>query len=399
MAVQARAFWVREPGVGEIRPAPVPEPGPGRGAGAHPAHRHQPRHRDARVPRRRAGRPARGDAGAVPGGRLARAGEVRLPQRRGRRGRARRTCSGRTVFCLYPHQTRLRRAGRRRGRRAATTCRRPRAVLAGTVETAVNALWDAAPLVGDRVAVVGAGMVGLLRRPAAGRHPRGGGDARGRRRRPRADVAEALGAAFALPDDAPRRPRPGRARERDLGRAAAGARRCSAPEGTVIDLSWYGDTEVTLRLGRGVPLEPARGAGQPGRHGVAGPARRGAAPPTGWRWRCELLRDPAFDALLTGSSPFEELPDVMARLADGTLPALCHTHHLPARSRRVQRDRPRPHDDRPQPARRGVRAGPAAARRDLRRRRHVPRRRRSTPTASSSTSAGRPTELAAWSAS
>src|SRR2546429_298830 len=35
-----------------------------------------------------------------------------------------------------------------------------RAVLAGTVETAVNALWDAAPLVGDRITVVGAGMVG-----------------------------------------------------------------------------------------------------------------------------------------------------------------------------------------------------------------------------------------------
>ena len=35
-----------------------------------------------------------------------------------------------------------------------------RAVLTGTVETAVNVLWDAAPLVGDRVAVVGAGMVG-----------------------------------------------------------------------------------------------------------------------------------------------------------------------------------------------------------------------------------------------
>ena len=35
-----------------------------------------------------------------------------------------------------------------------------RAVLAGTLETAVNALWDAQPLVGDRVAVVGAGMVG-----------------------------------------------------------------------------------------------------------------------------------------------------------------------------------------------------------------------------------------------
>ena len=35
-----------------------------------------------------------------------------------------------------------------------------RAVLAGIVETAVNALWDAPPLLGDRVAVVGAGVLG-----------------------------------------------------------------------------------------------------------------------------------------------------------------------------------------------------------------------------------------------
>ena len=39
----------------------------------------------------------------------------------------------------------------------------------------------------------------------------------------------------------------------------------------------------------------------------------------------DLLRDPAFDALVTGQSPFGELPDVMAQLASGTLPALCHT--------------------------------------------------------------------------
>ena len=66
---------------------------------------------------------------------------------------------GRTVFCLYPHQTAyVVPAG------AVTVVPdgvpAARAVLAGTVETAVNALWDAAPLVGDRVAVVGAGMVG-----------------------------------------------------------------------------------------------------------------------------------------------------------------------------------------------------------------------------------------------
>ena len=39
----------------------------------------------------------------------------------------------------------------------------------------------------------------------------------------------------------------------------------------------------------------------------------------------ELLRDPAFEVLLTGSSPFAELPDALPQLADGSLPALCHT--------------------------------------------------------------------------
>ena len=39
----------------------------------------------------------------------------------------------------------------------------------------------------------------------------------------------------------------------------------------------------------------------------------------------DLLRDPAFDAVVTGESRFEELPGVMASLAAGSLPALCHT--------------------------------------------------------------------------
>jgi hypothetical protein len=39
----------------------------------------------------------------------------------------------------------------------------------------------------------------------------------------------------------------------------------------------------------------------------------------------DLLRDPAFDALISGASRFDELPEVMPRLADGRLPALCHT--------------------------------------------------------------------------
>src|SRR4051812_31648250 len=66
---------------------------------------------------------------------------------------------GRTGFCLYPHQPAY--VGPARAWTVVPDDVPPaRAVLAGRAETAVNALWDAAPLLGDRVAVVGAGMVG-----------------------------------------------------------------------------------------------------------------------------------------------------------------------------------------------------------------------------------------------
>ena len=146
-----------------------------------------------------------------------------------------------------------------------------RAVLAGTVETAVNALWDAAPLLGDRVAVVGAGMVGccvarLLSRFPAMRVTLVDVDAG------RADVAAALGVDFALPADA--------ADGLDLvvhtSATSAGLQRSLdllAPEGTVIDLSWYGDSEVRLSLGGAFHSRSPRHPRQPGRHPGAGPRR------------------------------------------------------------------------------------------------------------------------------
>ena len=89
-----------------------------------------------------------------------------------------------------------------------------RAVLAGTVETAVNALWDAAPLVGDRVTVVGAGMVGCCVARLLARFP--GVEVTLVDVDPtRADVAAALGVDFAAPGRRRRRPRPRRARQRD----------------------------------------------------------------------------------------------------------------------------------------------------------------------------------------
>jgi threonine dehydrogenase-like Zn-dependent dehydrogenase len=197
-----------------------------------------------------------------------------------------------------------------------------RAVLAGTVETAINALWDAAPLVGDRVAVVGAGMVGCCVARLLARFPAVAVtlvdvDAS------RSAVAAALGAGFARPEDA--------AGECDLvvhtSGTSAGLQRSLellAPEGTVIDLSWYGDDEVSLSLGGAFHERRLQiRASQVGTVSPARSARRTTA--ARLALALELLRDEAFDALVTGESRFDELPDVMARLAAGSLPALCHT--------------------------------------------------------------------------
>jgi threonine dehydrogenase-like Zn-dependent dehydrogenase len=229
--------------------------------------------------------------------------------------------SGRTVFCLYPHQTAYVVPV------SAVTVvpdgvPPSRAVLAGTVETAVNALWDAAPLLGDRVTVVGAGMVGCCVARLLSRFPAAqvtlvdvDGD--------RAGVAAALGVDFALPGEA--------ADGRDLvvhASATSAGLQCSldllAPEGTVIDLSWYGDTEVRLSLGGA--FHSARLGIRASQVGTLSPARSGRrAVADRMALALELLRDPAFDALVTGESAFCDLPDVMARLAAGSLPALCHT--------------------------------------------------------------------------
>jgi threonine dehydrogenase-like Zn-dependent dehydrogenase len=228
---------------------------------------------------------------------------------------------GRTVFCLYPHQTAY-------VVPAAAVTVVPegvppaRAVLAGTVETAVNALWDAAPLLGDRITVVGAGMVGcciarLLSRFPAVQVTLVDIDAG------RADVAAAIGVDFALPA--------GAADGRDLvvhaSATSAGLQQSLdllAPEGTVIDLSWYGDSEVRLSLGGS--FHSGRLGIRASQVGTLSPARSGRRTTADrLALALELLRDPAFDALVTGQSRFDELPDVMSRLAAGSLPGLCHT--------------------------------------------------------------------------
>ncbi|HSE55413.1 MAG TPA: zinc-binding alcohol dehydrogenase [Nocardioidaceae bacterium] len=320
MRGEAFAFWVREPGVGEIRPVRLPEPGPG----------------DVTVRTVRSGI-SRGTEtlvfrGGVPKSQYA---TMRAPFQEGdfpgpvkygylsvgvvEHGPP--DLRGRTVFCLYPHQTSY-------VVPAAAVVPVPddvppeRAVLAGTVETAVNALWDAPPLVGDRVTVVGAGMVGCCVARLLTRFP--GVDVTVVDTDPaKADVVTGLGAHFASPADA--------SSGRDLvvhTSATSSGLQVSldllAPEGVVLDLSWYGDTEVHLSLGGA--FHSQRLGIRASQVGTVSPARRGSRTATDrLAIALDLLRDPAFDALITGVSPFDELPAAMSRLAGGQLPALCHT--------------------------------------------------------------------------
>ena len=320
MSVGVRAFWLREPGAGEIRAVRLPEPGP-----------------DEVVVRALHSGISRGTEtlvfrGEVPESQweVMRApfqdGDFPGPVKYGylsvgvvEHGPA--DLLGRTVFCLHPHQTAY-------VVPADAVVPVPddvparRAVLAGTVETAVNALWDAPPLLGDRVTVVGAGMVGCCVARLLARYPCTDVELVDVDRS-RADVAARLGVPFVAPEDA--------AGRRDLvvhaSATAAGLQLSLGllrTEGTVLELSWYGDREVTLTLGGA--FHSGRLALRASQVGTVAPARRGSRT---LRDRLALaldvLRDPAFDALLTGSSSFDDLPEVMARLADGRLPALCHT--------------------------------------------------------------------------
>jgi threonine dehydrogenase-like Zn-dependent dehydrogenase len=143
----------------------------------------------------------------------------------------------------------------------------------------------------------------------------------------RAETARALGVRFALPGDADG--------GRDLVFHASATEdglvrslELLAPEGEVIELSWYGDRKVSLPLGEF--FHSRRLAVRASQVGMVAPARRSRRS-YGDRLALalRLLAAPAFDALITGNSPFEELPQAMARLARGEPPALCHRIDYP----------------------------------------------------------------------
>ena len=240
----------------------------------------------------------------------------------------------RTVFCLHPHQT-LYQVPADAVLPVPPGVPAGRAVLAALLETAINALWDAAPRIGDRVAVVGGGTLGLLVAWLAARVP--GCSVQVVDTVPaRAGIAAALGAGFALPAAA--------LPDADLvvhtsGTAAglATALTLAGFEATVLELSWYGTRAVDVPLGQAFHAQ--RLVLKSSQVGSVAYAQRA-------RWSHQrrlalalsLLTDPVLDRLVTHSSPFEELPEVLARLAGmpgsasgNDADTLCHRIDYPAR--------------------------------------------------------------------
>jgi len=229
---------------------------------------------------------------------------------------------GCTVFCLHPHQDYFNVPASALVPVADGVPAR-RATLTANMETALNALWDGGAGPGDRIVVVGAGVVGLLVTSLSARLP--GAEVTtidvDESRRP---VVESLGGRFMRPDEA--------LQDADIvfhaSASAAGlatAINCAGLEGTIVEMSWYGEKAVSVDLGgafhnRRLKLVSSQ-------VGQVAASRR---PRWDYRRRVEaatrLLDMPALDALVAEEIAFEdtphELPSILSAGAPGLAPVI-----------------------------------------------------------------------------
>ena len=325
MSGEASAFWIAEPGRGEIRRERLAAPAAD-GVLVEALWSGISRGTEALV-----------FAGRVPPSEWTRmrapfqAGEFPAPVKYGYASVGRvvqgpQALTGRAVFVLHPHQTQY---------VVPSSAVHPlpddvpprRAVLAANLETALNVVWDAEVQPGDRVAVIGGGTVGCLTAWLAGRMP--GCEVQLVDVNPRRDaVARAMGVSPARPDDA--------TREADVVVHASGtpdglqqALALAGDEARFVEASWFGDGLVPLPLGGA--FHARRLTIVSSQVGRVPPGRRSR-----WDTRRRMqvalgeLRHEALDALITGESRFDELPAVMARLAEAPGDTLCHCIRYPA---------------------------------------------------------------------
>jgi NADPH:quinone reductase-like Zn-dependent oxidoreductase len=226
---------------------------------------------------------------------------------------------GRTAFTLHPHQNFFNIPAN-----AAVVLPNnlppQRAVLAANMETALNAVWDAVPGPGDRIAIVGAGVVGSLVAYLCGRLP--GAEVTLVDINPaRAELAQALGVGFAKPEKAEG--------DCDLVVHASGnpaglgtALALAGEEATVLEMSWYGDAPVTAPLGG--PFHSRRLRLISSQVGQIAPSHRP-------RWShgrrlaaaLALLTDARLDALLAPPVLFQDLAQRLPEILDARNGILC----------------------------------------------------------------------------
>lgn len=311
----ARAFWMVAPGRGEFRA----EPDPVGEVVVETLYSAISRGTEALVAR-----------GGVPDGERARmrapfqAGDFPFPVKYGYAAVGRAVSGppeleGREVFVLHPHQDRF-------AVPAAACLPLPaatppgRAVLAANLETALNVVWDSGAGPGDRVAVIGAGVVGALAGWLCARLP-GAAVTLVDVQPARAALAAALGCGFALPGAAPG--------DCDVvihaSATAAGlatALAAAGEEATVVEASWHGDRDPAVPLGLAFHARRLRlVSSQVGR---VPPAR---APRWSNRRRLAaalaLAAAPELDALISGETPFADLPARYGAILDDPA-TLCH---------------------------------------------------------------------------
>ncbi|MES1925500.1 zinc-binding alcohol dehydrogenase [Salinisphaera sp. T31B1] len=226
---------------------------------------------------------------------------------------------GRTVFCLYPHQTRYRVA-------AEAVIPLPesvppeRGVLAANMETALNALWDACAGPGDAITIVGAGVIGGLIAGLCAQLP-GAQVELVDIDLHKACLGPALGVHFRTPEQAS----PGRDLVIHASATPAGlntALSLAGFEATVLEMSWYGSRPIAVELGGA--FHSQRLTLRSSQVGALSPSHR---PRWDHRRRLakalDLLADARFDALIDAEADFEDLPDVMQRLVDPADRTLC----------------------------------------------------------------------------
>jgi len=319
MRATARAFWIREPGQGEIFEQELAKPGPdevrvralfsgiSRGTESLVFQGQVPpsQHKAMRAPFQEGDFPGPVKYGYASVGEVEHGSDELL---------------GQTVFCLFPHQDVY--VVPQQAVVALPAAVPPRrAILAANTETAVNIIWDAHIGPGDRVCVVGGGVVGCLVTWLAARIP-GTSVTLIDLEPSRAQVAESFGAEFALPASAPQ--------DQDViihTSASEGglstALQCAGNEATIIEASWYGSSQPSAPFGEA--FHARRLTLRSSQVGQIPPLR---APRWDYRRRLELalslLDDPRLDALISGECRFDDLPETMPRLASGGGQILCH---------------------------------------------------------------------------